>query len=76
LRVRKNNKFKIVQISDTHIVIDVGICKNTIDIYKNYLSESETDLLTIKFIEKILNIEKLDFVILTENQLYYNISDS
>ncbi len=76
LRVRENNKFKIVQISDTHIVTDIGVCKDTIDAYRNYLSESETDPLTIQFIRKVLDVEKADLVILAGDQLHYDISDS
>ncbi len=47
-----------------HIIINVKICKNIINIYKNYLLKSEINLLIIQFIKKILNVEKLDFVIL------------
>jgi len=53
LRVRKNGKFKIVQIVDTHMVTDVGIGEDAIDADGNYLPESEADPLTVNFIEKI-----------------------
>lgn len=76
LRVRKNDKFKIVQISDTHMITDVEICKDAIDVHEKNLSKSETDSLTIDFIEKNLNVEKSDLVVLTENQLYHDIFDS
>ena len=76
LRVKENNKFKIVQISNTYIIINIKICKDTINIYKNYLLKSEINLLIIQFIEKILNIEKQDIVILIRDQLHYNIFDS
>ena len=76
LKIRKNDKFKIVQIFDTHMIIDVEICKNIIDIQENYLSKSETDSFTIQFIEKILNVEKANFVIFVENQLHNDILDN
>lgn len=76
LRVRENDKFKIVQISDTHMVTSVEVYKDAIDAHEKYLSESEADPLTVNFIEKILNVEKPDLVILTEDQLHHNISDS
>ena len=76
LRVRQDSKFKIVQISDTHMVTGVGTCKDAIDAHGNHLPESEADPLTINFIGKILDIEKPDLVILTGDQLHHDISDS
>lgn len=76
LRVREDGKFKIVQISDTHMVTGVGVCKDAIDVRGNFLPESEADPLTVEFIEKILDSEKPNLVILTGDQLHHDISDS
>ncbi len=76
LKVRKNDKFKIVQISDTHMITDVEVCKDAIDVYENYLSKIEIDSLTINFNENILNVEKSDFMILIEDQLHHDIFDN
>jgi hypothetical protein len=76
LRVREDGKFKIVQISDTHMVTGVGVCKDAIDAYGKNLPESEADPLTVHFIGRILDIEKPDLVILTGDQLHHDISDS
>ena len=76
LRVRKDGKFKIVQISDTHMVTGVGACKDAIDARGNRLPESEADPLTVNFIGKILDTEKPDLVILTGDQLHHDIPDS
>ena len=76
LRVGKDGKFKIVQISDTHMVTGVGVCKDAIDAYGKNLPQSEADPLTVAFIGKILDIEKPDLVILTGDQLHHDISDS
>ena len=76
LRVREDGKFKIVQISDTHMVTGVGVCKDAIDAHGKNLPESEADPLTVDFIGKILDVEKPDLVILTGDQLHHNISDS
>ncbi|KAL8663600.1 MAG: hypothetical protein Q9202_003788 [Teloschistes flavicans] len=76
LRVGEDGKFKIVQISDTHMVTGVGVCKDTIDARGNFLPESEADPLTVEFIEKILDAEKPNLVILTGDQLHHDISDS
>lgn len=76
LRVKEDGKFKIVQISDTHMVTGVGVCKDAIDAHGKNLPESEGDPLTVEFIGEILDVEKPDFVILTGDQLHHDISDS
>lgn len=76
LRVREDGKFKIVQISDTHMVTGVGVCKDAIDAHGNHLPESEADPLTVNFIGKILDVEKPELVILTGDQLHHDVSDS
>ena len=76
LRVREDGKFKIVQISDTHMVTGVGICKDAIDALGNDLPEIEADPLTVDFIGKILDVEEPDLVVLTGDQLHHDISDS
>jgi metallophosphoesterase superfamily enzyme len=76
LRVNDDGKFKIVQISDTHMVTGVGICKDAIDAHGMDLPESEADPLTVDFIGKILDAEKPDLVILTGDQLHHDIPDS
>jgi hypothetical protein len=76
LRVGQDGKFKIVQISDTHMVTGVGICKDAIDAHGEYLPESEADPLTVNFIGKVLDAEKPDLVIFTGDQLHHDIPDS
>lgn len=76
LRVREDGKFKMVQISDTHMVTGVGVCKDAIDAHGKDLPESEADPLTVNFIGKILDAENPDLVILTGDQLHHDIPDS
>uniref|UniRef100_L2GHD0 Phosphatase dcr2 n=1 Tax=Colletotrichum fructicola (strain Nara gc5) TaxID=1213859 RepID=L2GHD0_COLFN len=76
LRVKEDGKFKFVQISDTHMVTGVGVCKDAIDADGNSLPESEADSLTVGFIGKILDVENPDLVILTGDQLHHDILDS
>ncbi len=76
LRVKDDGIFKIVQISDTHMVTGIGVCKDAIDAHGRSLPESEADPLTVEFIGKILDIEKPDLVILTGDQLHHDIPDS
>jgi len=76
LRAREDGSFKIVQISDTHMVTGVGTCKDAIDADGRPLPESEADPLTVKFMEAILDVEKPDLVVLTGDQLHHDILDS
>ncbi|KAH9215660.1 Metallo-dependent phosphatase-like protein [Leptodontidium sp. 2 PMI_412] len=76
LRANADGKFKILQISDTHMVTGVGICKDAIDGDGKALPESEADPLTVIFLGKILDEEKPDLVILTGDQLHHDIPDS
>jgi hypothetical protein len=76
LRVREDGKFKVFQISDTHMVTGVGICEDAIDGHGRALPKSEADPLTVDFVGKILDIEKPDLVIFTGDQLHYDIPDS
>ena len=76
LRVGEDGKFKIIQISDTHMVTGVGVCKDAIDGNGQALPESEADPLTVKFLGGILDVEKPDLVIFTGDQLHHDIPDS
>ncbi|PVH81964.1 Metallo-dependent phosphatase [Cadophora sp. DSE1049] len=76
LRANPSGKFKILQISDTHMVTGVGTCKDAIDGHGKALPESVADPLTVIFLGKILDEEKPDLVILTGDQLHHDIPDS
>jgi hypothetical protein len=76
LKVREDGTFKIVQISDTHMVTGVGVCKDASGANGQPLPESEADPLTVNFIGKVLDSEKPDLVILSGDQLHHDISDS
>ncbi|KAB5578677.1 Metallo-dependent phosphatase-like protein [Coniochaeta sp. 2T2.1] len=76
LRVREDGRFKIVQISDTHMVTGLGVCTDAIDAQGEHLPESEADPLTVDFIVGILDVEKPDLVVLTGDQLHHDIPDS
>lgn len=76
LRVGEDNRFKIVQISDTHMVTGVGVCKDAIDADGNHMPQSVADPLTVDFIAKILDLEKPNLVILTGDQLHHDTTDS
>lgn len=76
LRVGKNGNFKIVQISDTHMVTGTGICKDAIDAHGQPLSPREADPLTVEFVGRVLDAEEPDLVVLTGDQIHHDIPDS
>ncbi|KAI0809937.1 Metallo-dependent phosphatase-like protein [Xylaria sp. FL0064] len=76
LRVRDDGKFKIVQISDTHMVTGGGVCKDAIDAEGNFLPPSVADPLTVDFMGKVLDTERPDLVILTRDQVHHDVLDS
>ncbi|KAI4594158.1 purple acid phosphatase [Pestalotiopsis sp. 9143b] len=76
LRARHDGKFKIAQLSDTHMVTGVGICRDAIDAEGKELPECAADPLTVDLIAKVLDIEQPDLVVLTGDQLHHNIPDS
>lgn len=76
LRARVDGTFKIVQISDTHMVTGAGVCKDAMDGTGKSLPTSEADPLTVRFIEHTLDIEQPDLVVLTGDQLHHDTPDS
>lgn len=60
LRVREDGTFKIVQISDMHMVTGVGVCNDAIDGHGKNLPDSEADPLPVDFVGKILDVERPD----------------
>jgi hypothetical protein len=76
LRAGEDGEFKIVLISDTHMVTGPGVCKDAIDADGKDLPESKADPLTAAFIRKILDVEEPNLVILTGDLLHHDISDS
>lgn len=76
LRVGKDGNFKIVQISDTHMVTGTGICEDAIDAHGQPLPPREADPLTVEFLGRVLDAEKPDLVVLTGDQIHHDIPDS
>lgn len=76
LKTNEHGKFRILQISDTHMVTGVGVCGDSIGPDGDYLPVSEADPRTVDFIGGIMDIEKPDLVLLTGDQLHHDILDS
>ncbi|KIX01868.1 uncharacterized protein Z518_09595 [Rhinocladiella mackenziei CBS 650.93] len=64
-RIRKDGKFKIMQLADLHLSTGLGKCRNA-------LPEGEkcdADPRTLEFVERLIDDEKPDFVVLTGDQI-------
>lgn len=76
LRAREDGTFKIVRISDTHMVTGVSVCNDAVDAHGRPLPPQAADPLTVGFLGDVLDLEKPDLVILTGDQLHHDIPDS
>ena len=70
LRIGKDLKFKILQLSDMHFSTGVGKCMDPFP--PETAAGCEADPRTLTFIERVLDIEVPDFVVLTGDQVFGN----
>nr|POE77594.1 phosphatase dcr2 [Quercus suber] len=68
-RVRKDGKFKILQVSDAHLSTGTGVCRDAIGPGNAELKQCEADPKTLDFVESILDDEEPDLVILSGDQV-------
>ena len=68
-RVRKDGRFKILQVSDAHLSTGVGNCRDAIGPGNKLSTDCEADVRTLAFVESILDDEKPDLVILSGDQV-------
>lgn len=69
-RVRKDGKYKILQVSDLHLSTGVGHCRDALDENSNEIKGNcEADPRTLDFVERILDDEKPDMVVLSGDQV-------
>lgn len=67
-RIPDNGRFKIMQIADLHLSNGVGECREAIpNIYDG--GKCEADPRTLEFVNKMLDEEKPDFVVLSGDQI-------
>lgn len=64
-RIRRDGKFKIMQVADLHISTGVGICRDA----EPAGAKCEADPRTLEFIGKLLDQEAPDLVILSGDQV-------
>lgn len=68
-RVSKDGKFKILQVSDLHLSTGVGACRDAMDEKGEVKGKCEADPRTLDFVERILDEEKPDIVVLSGDQV-------
>ncbi|KJZ77744.1 hypothetical protein HIM_02921 [Hirsutella minnesotensis 3608] len=67
-RIPDNGRFKILQIADLHLSNGVGLCRDPVpDTYAG--GKCEADPRTLDFVNRILDEEKPDFVVLSGDQV-------
>lgn len=69
LHVRKDGKFKILQVADLHLSTGLGACRDPEPPSLDDSGKCEADPRTLDFIRSILNSEKPDLVILSGDQI-------
>lgn len=67
-RVRKDGKFKIMQLADLHLSTGFGHCRDPMPPEQNG-GKCDADPRTMDFVARLLDDEKPDFVVLTGDQV-------
>ncbi|KAG8623716.1 hypothetical protein KVT40_008692 [Elsinoe batatas] len=68
-RIRRDGKFKILQVSDLHLSTGVGACRDAMDEKGEVRGKCEADPRTLDFVAKIRDDEKPDMVVLSGDQV-------
>jgi hypothetical protein len=67
-KIRKDGKFKIMQISDLHLSTGLGVCRDAEPKGANG-GHCDADPRTLEFVERVLDEEKPDLVVLSGDQV-------
>ena len=67
-KIRKDGKYKIMQISDLHLSTGLGVCRDPEPKGANG-GHCDADPRTLDFVERVLDEEKPDFVVLSGDQV-------
>lgn len=68
-RIKKDGRFKILQISDAHLSTGTGVCRDAIGADNKLSLNCDADPRTLEFIETILDDEHPDLVVLSGDQI-------
>ena len=67
-RINQNGKFKIMQVADLHLSTGLGKCRDALPVGFNS-GECEADPRTLEFVEKMIDDETPDLVVLSGDQV-------
>lgn len=67
-RIRKDGKFKILQVSDLHLSTGLGTCRDP-EPKEHNGGHCDADIRTLEFVERVLDDEKPDLVVLSGDQV-------
>ena len=68
-RVRKDGRFKILQVSDLHLSTGTGVCRDAIGADNAPIASCEADPRTLEFLDAVLDDELPDLVVLSGDQI-------
>lgn len=68
LRVRKDGKFKILQVADLHLSTGLGVCRDA-EPPTHHGGKCDADPRTLEFVGSVLDSEKPDLVVLSGDQV-------
>jgi Calcineurin-like phosphoesterase len=67
-RINQNGKYKIMQIADLHLSTGLGKCRDALPmVHKG--GKCDADPRTLEFVEKLIDEEKPDFIVLSGDQV-------
>lgn len=68
-RINENGRFKIMQLADLHLSTGLGICREPIPVEPVAGQKCDADPRTLEFVERLLDEEKPDLVVLSGDQV-------
>lgn len=68
-RINENGRFKIMQVADLHLSTGLGECRDPIPAEPVAGQKCDADPRTVEFIERLLDEERPDLVVLTGDQV-------
>ncbi|GEQ71405.1 hypothetical protein JCM33374_g5088 [Metschnikowia sp. JCM 33374] len=63
-----DGKFKVLQVADLHFSTGVGVCRDPVPAQS--AKGCQADPRTLKFLNRVLDLEKPDFVVMTGDQVF------
>lgn len=67
-RINQNGKFKIMQVADLHLSTGLGKCRDPLPVGYNG-GKCDADPRTLEFVEKMIDEEKPDLIVLSGDQI-------